>query len=105
MVRKIRIQRIVIESTVENEPVWIHISGQEIQYDDNGEQLSVIPANHFAHFTLESEAVTMFPFYDPVTQTQEEHSGAGIAIAVTTSALIALQKKYGGEIDGNFLCL
>lgn len=105
MVRKLRIQRIVIESTVEKEPVWIHVTGQEIHYDDEGNQLSVLPNNHYVHFMLDAEATTMFDFYDPVTQSHESHSGAGIGIAVTNACLIALQGKYGGTLEHNFLCL
>ena len=105
MIRKIRVQRILIESMKEEDPVWIHISGQEVQYNASGEISSILPTNHFAHFTLDSAKGKMFDFFDPITETQEIHSGAGIASAVTSAALLALQEKYGGEIDGEFLCL
>lgn len=105
MIKKLRIQRILIESTVENKPVWIHVTGQEVHYDDEGNQTSVIPSSYYAHFTLASKATEMYSFFDPITKTEESHSGAGIATAVTQSALMVLQEKYGGIIKDDFLCL
>lgn len=105
MIRKLRIQKIVIESTVDGNPVWIHVTGQELQYDDNGELSSVIPDSYYAHFTLDSAFKTMFDFHDPVIDKDCSNSGGGIADAVTKSALIVLQEKYGGTIENGKVCL
>lgn len=105
MVRKLRIQRIVIESTVEHEPVWIHVTGQEVQYDEDGVQVSVIPSNHYAHFRLEDKATEMYDFYDPVIKADGYHSGVGVANGVIKSCLLVLQEKYGGTLEQDFLCL
>lgn len=103
--RFVRVQRILIESPKYKGDIWIHIRGEEVEIDDNDEVVAIIPSNHFAHFQLTDKATTMFSFFDPVTQTQETHSGAGIGSAVELSALQELQSKYGGEIEGNKLWL
>ena len=103
--RFVRVQKITIESPKYKGDVWIHIRGEEVEVNDQDEVVAVIPSNHFAHFRLDHKAMTMFTFYDPVTQTLETHSGAGIASAVESSALLELQSKYGGNIEGNKLWL
>lgn len=105
MVKKLRIQRIVIESTVAHEPVWIHVTGQEVHFDESGEVSQVLPSNHYVHFMLQDQAMTMFDFFDPVLNTVDSNSGAGIGMAVTNACLIALQSKYGGDLEQDFLCL
>ena len=79
MKTQIRISKISIEIPKLGDEIWIHLTTQEVQWnDEKTEILNVIPRHDYIHKTARATAMDLTTVFDPVLQKEITLSGYGL---------------------------
>ena len=97
---KLRTQQVVIDMPKEGQDIWMHITLQKVDKDDEGNTVNVSPRNEQIHKIASKMATDMYTFFDPVQQKDITISGAGIHMAMAEAILNWTAEEFDGTREG-----
>ena len=97
---KLRTQQVIIDMPKEGQDIWIHITLQKVEKDEDGNILNVSSRNEQIHKMMSNYQTDMFTFSDPVTQKEQTLSGAGIHMALAEAILGWTAEDFNGTREG-----
>lgn len=100
MKKQLRISKISIEIPRMGDEIWVHVTIQEVQWNDELTKImNVVPRSEYIHRTATDTAMNIIPYFDPVLNHQDNISGYGLHMAVEKMGMTWVQEVMGGEFD------
>jgi len=100
MKSQIRMSKISIEIPNLGDEIWIHVTTQEVQWDDAKEKvLNVVPRTDYIHKKASATAMNITEVFDPVLQKELIQSGYGLHLSIEKMGMAWVQEYLGGTFD------
>ncbi len=97
---KLRTQQVVIDMPKEGQDIWMHITLQKVDKDEEGNILNVSPRKEQIHRSVSKMATEVYTFFDPVLQKETTISGAGVHMAMAEAILGWTAEEFNGVREG-----
>ncbi len=97
---KLRTQQVIIDMPKEGQDIWLHVTLQKVDKDDDGNTVNVSPRNEQIHKVVSAYQADTFTFFDPVLQKETTISGAGIHMALAEAILGWTAENFNGTKEG-----
>ena len=97
---KLRTQQVIIDMPKEGQDIWLHITLQQVDKDEDGNIVNVSPRNQQIHKTVSGTATEIHTIFDPVLQKDITISGAGIHMALADAILNWTVDDFDGVREG-----
>jgi len=100
MKTQVRISKISIELPNLGDEIWIHVTTQEVQWNDEKTKvLNVVPRHDYIHKTAAETAMDLTTVIDPVLQKELTQSGYGLHLSIEQMGMKWVQEDVGGTFD------
>ena len=97
---KLRTQQVIIDMPKEGQDIWLHVTLQKVDKDDEGNTVNVCPRTEQIHKVVSEYQADTFTFYDPVLGKTNTVSGAGIHMALAEAILGWTAEDFNGTKEG-----
>ena len=97
---KLRTQQVIIDMPKEGQDIWMHITLQRVDKDEDGNIVNVNPRNEQIHKVASKMATDIYTFFDPIQQKEMTISGAGIHMAMAEAILGWTAEDFDGVREG-----
>ena len=100
MKSQIRISKISIEMPKLGDEIWIHVTTQEVQWnDEKTEILNVVPRSDYIHKTASGTSMHTTTVIDPILKKEITQSGYGLHLSIEKMGMKWVQEALGGSFD------
>ena len=100
MKTQLRIPKISIEVPRMGDEIWVHLTVQKVEWDDEKiNVLNIIPRSNFVHDTASNTAGQVTTIYDPILKKEITFSGYGLHLGLEKMCMALVNEKCGGEFD------
>lgn len=99
MKTKLRASKISIESPREDSEVWVHVTVQQMIYDDESKISNIIPNYDYISKPLSKFMPDNYTYIDPLDGSINNIYGSQVMYIITAVILEWMTNKYGGTLD------